>query len=194
MLARGSRGSLTGSTAYHVVLEGDWDVDASNTIKLSTNAVAAGAQQCKYYDASWAALALKNVCVVILTMPPGGDDIYFGPTELNLNNEITVTPDDPNDTQGHHYADLVNADPVLTITPRDALDSEVDMAAWFDDQTELFWQCTVGTVSGNRVEHTMMRLTPIDVSDEDRDSKVVKSLPLRLDRELDGAIYTKRYK
>jgi hypothetical protein len=194
MLAAGSRGAVTGSTPYHVVLEGDWDVDASNTIKLDVQAVAAGAQNCKYYDAAWAALALKNLTVVVLTMPSGGDRLYQGPSTINLNNEISVTPDDPCDAQGHHAADLTDADPTWTLSPRDAIDSEVDLAEYLDDQDELFLMATVGSTAGNIIEHVMMRATVNEQSDDERDNKMVKGLVCRLDREKTEAIYTKRYK
>ena len=187
LLARGSRGAVADSTPYHAVVSGDWNPDTDKCIKISTKAVLAPAQKCQYYDEAWAALALKNLSLVVLTAPAGGDDLYFGPTEINLNNEVSLTPDDPNDGQGYPEADINGADPTITISPRDTLDSQFDLAELFDDQDELFYHCQVGSTSGNIIEIDGFRCVVVDVTDEDRDNKMVRSLPLRIDRELTGA-------
>ena len=192
-LARGSRGALVSATPYHILMTQDWDPDGSNTLKLDVEAVAAGSQKTKFYDASWAALALKNISVVLITMPSGGDDLLLGTSEINMNNEISVTPDDPNDAQGHAAADLTDADPTWSISPRDTIDSEVDLGAYITAGTELFVQMTVGSTSGNKIQHTMSRLTVEKQEPGVLDNKIIRGLTLRLNREKTGAYYTKRY-
>ncbi len=194
LLDIGSRGTLADGIDYHAVVSGDYDASATDNIEIDTQIVGAGAQKCIFFDAAWAALSLKNLSLVILTMPVGGDDLYFGPTEINLNNEVTLTDDEPSDAQGFSAATIDGADPTITITPRDALDSEIDLAELFDDQDELFFSAQIGTTVTNIVEIFGKRAVVVDVANEERDGKMARSLPLRINRELKGAGLTIRYR
>jgi len=194
LLDRGSRGTLAASTDYHIVVSADYDTDSSNCVQIDTDAVAAGSQKCKYYDAAWASLALKNLCIVPLVMPVGGDDLFFGTTEWNLNNEVTMTADDPSDAQGYPAAQIVSADPTITITPRETLDTENDLAEYFDDQDELYFHCQIGSDSGNIEEIDGFRGVVVDTSEDERDGKMARSLTIRIDRELAGAGFRIRYR
>jgi hypothetical protein len=194
LLSAGSRGTLTAAADLHVVISADYDTDAANCVQIDTQAVAAGAQKCKFYDAAWAALALKNLSLVVLTLPTAIDDLYFGTSEINLNNEVNLTADCPSDAQGFSAADITGADPTITVTPRDALDSDIDFAEYFDDQDELFFSAQVGSTAGNIVEIFGKRAVVVDVVDEEREGKMARSLPLRIDRELTEAGLTIRFR
>jgi hypothetical protein len=194
LLSRGSRGTLTNAVAYHIVVEGDWTASATDSIQIDTDAVLAGAQTCKYYDAAWAALALKNLCIIPLTMPEGNDDLKFGETTINLNNEVSLTPDDPSDAQGFPEADIMAADPTITVSPRETLDSEVDLAEYYDDQDDVTFYCQIGSTAGNIVELFGIRGVVVDTTEDERDGKMARSLMIRLDREQDGTAFKIRYR
>ena len=168
------------------VVDADYDPDADNNIQISTDAVAVGSQRSQFYDAAWAALSLKNICVKIILMPTSGHEFYFGETFIALNNEFDhESPgDDPNDAQGYAHAVIADCDPTIDITPRETLDSEYDLAELFDDQDEVFFHAQLGSTAGNIVQWIAEHCIVIEKSKSERGMTMVRNLKLRVDREI----------
>ena len=180
----GTRPALVHGTTYHVVIESDYDPDASNCIQFDTDAVASGAQICQYYDEAWSPLALKNWCVKVIVMDTNGQDLHFGEGTLVTQNETNLIPSNPSDDQGYSATQITGANPVWTVTPLDTLDAEMDLKALFDDEDELCVFAQVGSASGNTVEYLMEHGIVHSAETSERGGSPVRSLMIHLDREI----------
>jgi len=181
---KGSEPTLSASTDYWIVFQGDYDTDASNHVSIDTESVGAGAQDSAYYDAAWAALALKNLSMQILVATD--PNLKFGPSEFNMNNVIELR-EDPCASQGWESGGIVDRHIQVSLTPEEMLDANWDLGDLFDDADELYWECVVGTTSGNIVEFRVMHGQIMADETDYGSPKARRNLTLGLDESVTNA-------
>lgn len=180
--------TLTDSTDYWIVVSGDYDVDADNCIEFDTDVVTAGNQICQVYDASWSALSLENLtCRVLIADADTADDsdLLFGTTTIDVGAEVALRVD-PNDDNGYHSGRISMFKPTLEIEPLEKLNSERDFWSYLDNSTDLFFCCTIGSTSGNKLQVYMPHLKRADGTAEWGDREGETTHPMTLQHEEPG--------
>lgn len=171
--------TLTASTVYHIVLQGDYDADATNCISVDTDVCIAGAQICQFFDAAWAALALKNIsCQILVAVDP---TIYFDGMEINPNNEVVIQKD-PNYAEGIIYGEITGRNVTIALEPLEKTDALTDFVAYLSDKTDLYLQAQLGSAAGNIIEVIAQHVTVKKAGEwGDRDGQVTHPIELHLE-------------
>jgi hypothetical protein len=140
---------LTAATPYWLVLDGNYAVAPANAIEWSTVVCLAPAQRSKFFDAAWAATALKNYRYELL----GGvkADLLLSDLEINDGNAITERPD-WNDAEGWSYPLITNHNFVIGITPEEELNAVRDFFQYHRSSTPLYFGMRIGNTVGNIID------------------------------------------
>jgi len=144
--------SLLAGTTYWFVMQGDYTESAVNAIAWQTEAVLAPAQRCQYYDAAWAALALKNF--VFMPLAATLTDLLIAGVSWDLGNTVGLRPN-VNDCEGFQSGWVSQRLAVGSVEPEEELDANRDFLGNLTDSDVLYQRHKLGTARGNFVEITM---------------------------------------
>lgn len=171
--------TLAATTDYHIVITGDYDDDAANSISLDTDDCTAGNQVCKYFDAAWAVLALKNIsCQMLVATDP---TIYFDGVEIALNNEVTLQ-EDPGGAEGWIYGEITDRNIRLSLAPLEKTDALTDFWGYLTAATDLFLGFQLGSTAGNIVEVKIQHCKVVNAGTwDDRGGQVTHPIELHLE-------------
>jgi len=169
--------TLAASTTYWAVLQGDYDVDASNCISFDTHAVAEADQICDYYDEAWAALALKNLTCNVLLQVGASATIYTDGFEIDTGANLTLLTN-PDATEGLDRAEINGfPDYQVKFSPLTTLEAT---RSWFTEYlagTEFCLQATLGATAGNIVYVEAHDLFMDDLGEgEDREGRLAEAV------------------
>lgn len=153
--------SLLAGTTYWLVLQGDYTVSAINAIAWQTQAVAAPAQRCRFYDAAWAALPLKNV--VFQPMDAVLTDLITAGVTWDLVNQVGLRPN-VNDVEGFQSGWVSQRTGAGTVEPEEELDANRDFFQSLRTSEILCQLYKLGTARGNFVEFKMPYTQIIDAN------------------------------
>jgi hypothetical protein len=173
--------TLAASTVYHAVIQGDYDADASNCISFDCSAaVAEGSQVSQYYDAAWAAIALKNLTCNVLLQIGTTSSVYLDGFVLDTGAEVTLKKD-WNATDGNERAEI-NRFPDFNIVI-EPLTTTVAVRDWIDvmrDGDSLYFFADIGSTAGNSIDlHAHDLYIDEDAEEAEREGRLMETLTLR---------------
>jgi len=143
---------LAGATTYWLVLTGDYTESAVNYVAWQTVACLLAGQRSKFYDAAWAAVALKNF--VFQALSAAESQLLVAGVSWDLGNTVGLR-DNVNDFQGFQGGWVSQRLAVGKIEPEEELAANRDFLAELIGQTDLCLLFKLGSVAGNRVYFQM---------------------------------------
>lgn len=179
--------TLAGTTPYHVVFKGDWELSDTKYIKIGTIACLDAAEISKKKDTTtYAAIDKENVgCILVGAASP---EMVFGDVELKLNNEISIDQN-YNDASGYGVARLGGQKPEISLAPLEVLDATRNLRAYQGSGTDLFWLARVGATAGNKMTFMALHCKVSDDGDmDDRDGQVTHPLTVAVETPSDLSI------
>lgn len=172
--------TLAASTTYWAVIQGDYDVDASNCISFDTDAVDAGDQICMYYDAAWAALGLKNLTCNVLIQVSSTAAIYLDGFVIDTGAAVTLKKD-WNAADGNERAEINSfADFNVQVEPLTTLKATRDWIAELRGTSLYYLYAVVGSTAGNVIDiHCHDLYLDEDGEEGDREGRLMETLTFR---------------
>jgi hypothetical protein len=176
--------TLASGTVYHIVLDGDYTHSPTDAIAWQTATVAAPAQISQFYDAAWAAVALKNFVVQPLAAVLA--ELLVAGVAWDLGNTVGLRPN-VNDDEGYQSGWVSQRLAIGTVEPEEELAANRDFLANLRQQVVLMQRYKLGTERGNLVSVEMPQSQVTGANEwGNREGVLTRPLELQHNQEAGG--------